>query len=71
VVNAAAIASATLRAPAWLVATPEWSPTLYWWIGRAWMIVGIWLVAGPIWESGRSGDDRDVTDKATSEKGSW
>jgi hypothetical protein len=34
------------------VATPEQSGQLTWWIGRVWVIVGIWLVAGPLWESG-------------------
>jgi hypothetical protein len=37
-----------------VVATREQSGTLTWWIGRLWVVVGIWLVAGPLWESGGS-----------------
>jgi hypothetical protein len=36
------------------VATPEQSGLLTWWIGRVWVIAGIWLVTGPLWESGGS-----------------
>ncbi|MHA6621178.1 hypothetical protein [Pseudonocardia sp. DLS-67] len=52
VVVAAAIASAVLGGLVLFVATPEQSGQLWWWIGRAWVIVGIWFVAGPLWESG-------------------
>jgi hypothetical protein len=54
VVVAAAITSAVLGALVLFVATPEQSGTLTWWIGRVWVVVGIWLVAGPLWESGSS-----------------
>lgn len=53
VVVAATIASVTLLGLAWLVADAAQEPTLYGWIGRCWTVVGIWLVAGPLWESGR------------------
>lgn len=53
VVNAAAISSVTLLALVWFVATPAQEPTLTWWIGRVWVIVGLWFVFGPLWESGR------------------
>jgi hypothetical protein len=52
VVVAAVITSVVLGALVVFVATPEQSGQLTWWIGRVWVIVGIWLVAGPLWESG-------------------
>ncbi|WP_306369435.1 hypothetical protein [Nocardiopsis sp. CC223A] len=58
VVNAAAITSVTLLVLAFLFAVPEARETLLWWIGRAWFVVGLWYVFGPLWESGsRSRDD--------------
>jgi hypothetical protein len=61
VVVAAVVASATLLALALVVADTDQAATLYAWIGRTWVIVGIWLVAGPMFESGRSGE-RDRRD---------
>jgi hypothetical protein len=52
VVVAAVITSIVLGGLVVFVATPEQSGQLTWWIGRVWVIVGIWLVAGPLWESG-------------------
>jgi len=52
VVVAATIASTVLGVLVLFVATPEQSGQLSWWIGRLWAVVGIWLVAGPLWESG-------------------
>jgi hypothetical protein len=52
VVVAAAITSVVLGGLVMFVATPEQSGQLTWWIGRVWAVVGIWLVAGPLWESG-------------------
>ncbi|GAA5135596.1 hypothetical protein GCM10023320_65350 [Pseudonocardia adelaidensis] len=52
VVVAAAIASAVLGALILFVATPEQSGQLSSWISRLWVVVGIWFVAGPLWESG-------------------
>ncbi len=79
-VTAAAITSATLLVLIWFFAGPEQSGTLSWWIGRVWLIVGIWLVAGPLWDSGRSddepgdtGDTGDTGDKQLTHQGraSW
>jgi hypothetical protein len=51
VTGAAAIASVTLLALALLFADGAQAQTLYRWIGRCWGIVGIWLIAGPLWET--------------------
>jgi hypothetical protein len=51
---AAVITSVVLGGLVLFVATPEQSGPLTWWIGRVWVVVGIWLVAGPLWESGGS-----------------
>lgn len=50
VVTAAAIASVTLFGLVVTVAGPEQEDTLYGWIGRVWLIVGIWFLAGPAFE---------------------
>lgn len=52
VVVAAVITSVVLGGLVTFVATPEQSGLLSWWIGRVWVVVGIWLVAGPLWEGG-------------------
>lgn len=52
VVVAAAIATATLLGLAVLFGGPEQDAVLYGWTGRCWLVVAIWLVAGPLWESG-------------------
>jgi hypothetical protein len=49
-----AIASAVLVALILFFAAPEDQPALWWWIGRAWAVVGLWFVFGPLWESGKS-----------------
>jgi hypothetical protein len=51
VVNAAAIASVTLLGLAWLFTDGD--QLLYETIRNLWVIVGLWLVAGPLWELGR------------------
>ena len=51
VVVAVVIASAVLVGLVWFVASPEQAGPLWGWIGRAWTVVGIWLVAGPLWET--------------------
>jgi hypothetical protein len=51
-VVAAVITSVVLGGLVLFVATPEQSGQLSWWIGRVWVVVGIWLVAGPLWETG-------------------
>lgn len=54
VVNAAAISSAVLLGLVVFVATPAQDPVLAFWIGRVWVIVGFWLIFGPLWEIGRN-----------------
>ena len=34
-------------------AAPSDQQALWWWIGRAWFVVGLWYLFGPLWESGR------------------
>ncbi|WP_232662842.1 hypothetical protein [Pseudonocardia sp. TRM90224] len=68
VVTAATIASATLLGLIWFVADESQSGLLSWWIGRVWVVVGIWLVAGPLWESGKSdkGEQPEDADRRAS-----
>jgi hypothetical protein len=54
VVTAAAIASVTLLGLALLFA--DGTQPLYSWIGRCWVVVGIWLVGGPLWETWERGE---------------
>jgi hypothetical protein len=51
VVGTVAVASVVLVVLALFFAAPEDQPSLWWWIGRAWVVVGMWLVFGPLWES--------------------
>jgi hypothetical protein len=51
-VNAAAIASAVLLGLIVFFAAPEGREVLAWWIGRVWIVVGLWYVFGPLWEGG-------------------
>jgi hypothetical protein len=53
VVLAVTIASATLLAMALLFAEDEQRQTLFWWIGRGWVVVGLWYLFGPLWENSR------------------
>lgn len=50
VVLAAAIASAALLVVAFLVAEPGQRGLLLSWVARAWVVAGLWLVFGPLWE---------------------
>jgi len=50
-----AIASVVLVVLNLFFAAPEDQPSLWWWIGRAWAVVGLWFVFGPLWESGKRG----------------
>ncbi|WP_210649855.1 hypothetical protein [Nocardioides sp. SYSU D00065] len=61
VVLAAVVASAALLGLAFVFAEPAHRDPLVWWAGRAWLVVGIWLLAGPVWEGGTrsSGASRD------------
>ena len=65
VVNAAAIASVTLLGLIFTVAGPEQEGTLYWWIGRVWLVVGIWFLAGPAFEDRPSRSERDAPQQVT------
>ncbi|MGW1737697.1 hypothetical protein ACWCPQ_02695 [Nocardia sp. NPDC001965] len=50
VVLAASIASAALGLVVLTLADSAQASGLYWWMGRAWTITGLWLVFGPLWE---------------------
>jgi hypothetical protein len=54
VVVAAAISSVVLLGLVFFVATPGQEPVLISWIGRVWVVAGLWLVFGPLWEIGRN-----------------
>ena len=49
-VYAATIASVALGAIILFVAEDHQSGTLWAWIGRVWVVTGLWLVFGPLWE---------------------
>jgi len=53
VVGTVAIASVVLVVLILFFAAPEDQTSLWWWIGRAWAVVGLWFVFGPLWESGK------------------
>jgi hypothetical protein len=53
VVGTVAIASVVLAVLTVFFAAPEDEAGLWWWIGRAWVVVGLWFVFGPLWESGK------------------
>jgi hypothetical protein len=53
VVGTVAIASVVLVVLILFFAEPEDQTSLWWWIGRAWAVVGLWFVFGPLWESGK------------------
>ncbi|MGW6333407.1 hypothetical protein [Nocardia rhamnosiphila] len=59
VVLAAVIASAALALIVLTAADGAHAGELYWWIGRAWTVTGLWLIFGPVWEElsalGRAG----------------
>jgi uncharacterized membrane protein YccC len=55
VVGTVAIASVVLVVLNLFFAAPEDQSSLWWWIGRAWAVVGLWFVFGPLWESGKRG----------------
>ena len=48
-----AIASVVLVMLIVFFAAPSDQRALWWWIGRAWIVVGLWYLFGPLWESGR------------------
>ncbi|MFI9400724.1 hypothetical protein [Nocardia sp. NPDC052316] len=47
---AATIASVALGLIIVTVADGEQATNLWWWVGRSWTVVGLWLVFGPLWE---------------------
>jgi len=54
VLGTVAIASAVLAVLILFFAAPEDQAGLWWWIGRAWVVVGLWFVFGPLWQRGKS-----------------
>jgi hypothetical protein len=50
VVGTVAIASMVLVALILFFAAPQDQEGLWWWIARAWGVVGLWYVFGPLWE---------------------
>ena len=61
VVGTVAIASVVLVVLILFFAAPEDQQALWWWIGRAWAVVGLWYVFGPLWESGK--DDTEAGER--------
>jgi hypothetical protein len=61
VVNAAVIASVVLVGLVLLIADGDQDPVLLGWVGRAWVVVGLWFLFGPLWElpTSRRSDQRD------------
>ncbi|GAA5089075.1 hypothetical protein [Nocardia iowensis] len=49
-VLAATIASVALGLIILTVAAGDQATSLWWWVGRSWTVVGLWLVFGPLWE---------------------
>ncbi len=54
VVGTVAVASVVLVVLTLFFAAPEDHAGLLWWIGRAWVVVGLWFVFGPLWERGKT-----------------
>ena len=54
VVGTVVIASAVLVVLIAFFAAPQDQGSLWWWIGRAWAVVGLWYVFGPLWERGKA-----------------
>jgi hypothetical protein len=57
VLGTVAIASAVLVLLILFFAAPQDHAGLWWWIGRAWVVVGLWYVFGPLWERGMRNPD--------------
>src|ERR1700742_842706 len=53
VVGTVAIASLVLVVLILFFVAPADQAGLWWWIGRAWGVVGLWFVFGPLWERGK------------------
>ena len=52
VVTAAVIASGAYLLLMVMAKDAGAAETLWWWIGRAWVVVGLWLLFGPVWGAG-------------------
>lgn len=52
VVAAAVIASVVLLGLLALVVEPGQADAMREWLPRVWLVVGVWFVAGPVWETG-------------------
>ena len=61
VVGTVAIASVVLVVLIMFFAAPQDQPGLWWWIGRAWVVVGLWFVFGPLWVSGKRDPKADAS----------
>lgn len=67
VVTAAAIASVVLLGLVLLVADPAQDDVLLAGLGRPWVIVGLWLLLGPVWElpQARQGKDEKASARSS------
>lgn len=54
VLGTVTIASAVLVVLILFFAAPGDQASLWWWIGRAWAVVALWFLLGPLWEMGKS-----------------
>ncbi len=73
VVAAATIASAVLLGLVLLVADPAQDEVLLAGLGRPWVVVGLWLLFGPLWElpsSRRHQEDQDDAERASARSSS-
>lgn len=52
VVIAAVIASGAYLLLMVVATDADAAESLWWWIGRAWVVVGLWLLFGPVWGAG-------------------
>jgi hypothetical protein len=58
VVVAAAIASGAYLLLMVVATDADAAESLWWWIGRAWAVVGLWLLFGPVWGAGGGSKER-------------
>lgn len=56
VVVAAAIATGAYLVLMMVATHPGAAESTWWWIGRAWIVVGLWLLFGPVWGASGSKD---------------
>ena len=60
VLGTVTIASVVLVLLIVFFAAPQDQASLWWWIGRAWAVVGLWYVFGPLWERGKRTQQGDL-----------